>query len=424
MAKQYYNFTKNGEIYVKDTKTKTAKKVSSIPSGAPTITYTGRVSDPYSYMGVKKDTQTTPTPTPVTPTPIPTPTQKTTTKKVQKSLISIWGEREDLQREFPNPLGKGVSANWTINDWWNMYGVKEMPDVQLIQPDQKAVEVAGYIEGFNEGDTRVNPVTNKNEVLTPDGTWQEISDTSIDTGKDDVNTVNDTNGDGVEDDLGVDTSGWSQDMIDIFTQMTDLLEAQIAAGNTINPDIEIDETTVAGFLDQAQKELDPYYSSLIEMAKKDLTDTFRYKQESQQLAETQTERQYGKDLEQMGIGYAETGEAYSGKRIKSEQELAQSTQEAVDQSRRDFFYQTTGLGTAAERTYGSKSLKDLSFPTIAGKPQIIAGKAQWARGGETSLYELSGEITGEIEKEKEVAERTRASELESVYRSKRALDYS
>jgi len=32
----------------------------------------------------------------------------------QKSLIQIWNERPDLQKEFPDPLGKGVSGNWIL----------------------------------------------------------------------------------------------------------------------------------------------------------------------------------------------------------------------------------------------------------------------------------------------------------------------
>jgi len=60
----------------------------------------------------------------------------TTQPKTKKTLINIYQSRPDLQKEFPDLTGKGVSGNWTINDWWNRYGVKEHPDIELVQPGQ------------------------------------------------------------------------------------------------------------------------------------------------------------------------------------------------------------------------------------------------------------------------------------------------
>ena len=63
-----------------------------------------------------------------------------------------------------------------------------------------------------------------------------------------------------------------------------------------------------------------------------------------------------------------------------------------------------GIGRTAERYYGSTALGGLDFPTI----------------GTTSLYTLSGGIEGELEKEREVAEKTYAQEIEEVYRQRKA----
>ena len=69
---------------------------------------------------------------------------------------------------------------------------------------------------------------------------------------------------------GVDTTGWSQDMLNLYLGLQNNLDTMIQSGQMINPDIEINEEITAGFLTQAQKELDPYYGQLIGVAKEDL----------------------------------------------------------------------------------------------------------------------------------------------------------
>jgi len=261
--------------------------------------------------------------------------------------------------------------------------------------------------------------------------WTKVSDTPT-TPAPDPNPFDPTDdgggagGDGGDTggDPDVDMTGWTTDMVDVFTNLTDMLEAQIAQGNTVSPDIEIDEATVAGFLTQASNELDPYYTSMIESAKTDLANTMRYRQESFALGATQAERRYGEQLEDIGVGAAEKGLAFSGIRQRAEGDLAQGTREAREQARRDLIYQTTGSGIATERMLGSSALQDFGFPTIAGQPNIIAGQAGFNRTGTTPLYQLSGGITGELERERTTAESLRQSEIEQAYRANRAEDYS
>ena len=44
------------------------------------------------------------------------------TTKRNRTLISIYQSDPGLQKEFPDMMGKGISGNWTLNDWWNRYG--------------------------------------------------------------------------------------------------------------------------------------------------------------------------------------------------------------------------------------------------------------------------------------------------------------
>uniref|UniRef100_A0A6H1ZGN2 Uncharacterized protein n=1 Tax=viral metagenome TaxID=1070528 RepID=A0A6H1ZGN2_9ZZZZ len=396
-----------------------AWKVANVQLISPQQAANYAITTPDAKSAISTPTPTpTPTATPTPTTPTPTPT-KTEPKQLNTSLVDIWSSRPDLQQAFPQGTQAGTSDNSKLNNWWNEHGVKEYPNTTLVAPGSPLVTAPKTIEE-QQGIPRPTITTGDQALI--DFNQQMVSgDTSVSPPSE---TTGDTTGDTTGGDPNVDMTGWSQDMIDVFTNLTDLLEAQIAAGNTVSPDIEIDETILAGFLTQAQKELDPYYGSVIQMATQDLSDTLRYRQESFDLSAQQAERQYGLGLEQIGEARAETGEAFSGRRLVEEQRLAQGTQEAREQARRDLLYQTSGLGTAAERMLGSTALGGMNFGTISGAPTITAGQAGFQRTGTTPLYQLSGGIMGELERERTVAESLRSSELEESYRAQRAADYA
>ena len=52
----------------------------------------------------------------------------------QRTLLDLWKNDPGLKEAFPNPTGPGVNPKWTLNDWWNLYGKIDNPDVELIQP--------------------------------------------------------------------------------------------------------------------------------------------------------------------------------------------------------------------------------------------------------------------------------------------------
>jgi len=58
------------------------------------------------------------------------------------SLVDIWDQRKDLQKEFPTKSG-GISAKWDINDWWNLHGPQEYPGVTLVQPGDPRITLGG-----------------------------------------------------------------------------------------------------------------------------------------------------------------------------------------------------------------------------------------------------------------------------------------
>lgn len=221
----------------------------------------------------------------------------------------------------------------------------------------------------------------------------------------------------------IDTTGWSDQMMSMYTDVQSYIEDLIQQGQMINPYIELDEATLAGFLDQAQKEISPYYQQLTNQAKDDLFKTMEYNTNVFNEQEAALERKYGKNVESLGEEAAESGLVYSGRRKKTERELAEETQRTVGSNRDKFLHTAQGLGTQTERFVGSQALGGLNVPSLRGKPTVTAGKAGFQRTGEDlPVYRLSGGLLGDLEKQKEVAQSQRASQLEGVYRGKRAFD--
>ena len=57
----------------------------------------------------------------------------------QTSLVDIYTSRPDLQSAFPSALIPGTPANQQLNDWFNQYGKKEYPNVQLVAPGSPGI---------------------------------------------------------------------------------------------------------------------------------------------------------------------------------------------------------------------------------------------------------------------------------------------
>jgi len=110
-------------------------------------------------------------------------TSQQQSQKKNRTLISIYQSDPGLQKEFPDMTGKGISGNWTLNDWWNRYGAIDYPDVNLIQPgeetqediDQQYAEVVSenpVIKELAQGGSSVEEIMNAMQT----GNWEGIVD--------------------------------------------------------------------------------------------------------------------------------------------------------------------------------------------------------------------------------------------------------
>ncbi len=320
-----------------------------------------------------------------------------------EQLRQVWLKSPDLQKEFPKGLGgSGISGDWNLYDWANRY-----------QEDYQArLEQFDIVKKAKQPEAKQEPTAEPIQPPTPPTEPTEPPTSPID----------DTTADALRF-FGIDIAGLSPDEQAYLATIQQFMEGQIKAGQMINPDITIDQATMAGFLEQAQREIEPYYSQMTEQVREDLIRGFEYQQAAQLAQERQLEREYGRGVEQIGEQAAERGLAYSGIRKRQERELAEQTQEALESGRRQLLYQTTGMGTAAERAVGSRALSGIGMPAIGGTPRVLAGQRAWSYGQtQLPLYKISDDVMGALEREKETAEKTMASHLEREYREKRARE--
>ena len=210
----------------------------------------------------------------------------------------------------------------------------------------------------------------------------------------------------------------------LYAQLDQYLKRLQAQGQTINPNIQIDPAKIAEFTAQAQREIEPYYANQLKVARGDFLRGVGYTQDQITQSEKQLEQQYGQKVRAIGEQAAEVGLARSGRRLKEEQELAQSTQEGINQQRQLAQYQAgTQAGNLAEQ-FGTSSFG--SAPALSAAPRVIAGQSTFGQGTEPSpFYTLSPEIYGGLTGTQEFAQRgsvqSRASQLEEAFRQQASI---
>ena len=132
------------------------------------------------------------------------------------------------------------------------------------------------------------------------------------------------------------------------------------------------------------------------------------------------ERKYGKDVRQIGEASAEKGFALSGGRQREERELAETTQRDIENKRRELAFTAGTQARTFAQQYGGQAIPNI--PTLGEAPRVLAGQESFQKGTrDLPFYELSPEtyqgLVGQKQFEEEAAKRTRASELESGFRT-------
>lgn len=210
----------------------------------------------------------------------------------------------------------------------------------------------------------------------------------------------------------------------LLDQMFAYLQKLEAAGKALNPNIQITPEQTAAFMAQASNEIDPYYATQLKIAKDQLLTSLGYTQDQIAMQETQAQKQYNENLRQIGSTAADQGFAQSGIRQRQEQNLASDTQYQLSQARKAAALSAGNAAGQFAQQFGGANLP--TAPGLNSMPRIVPGSEGFKYVGESApLYQLSPGVydglTGSNQYEQNVAKRTRASELESAFRTNSAL---
>lgn len=219
----------------------------------------------------------------------------------------------------------------------------------------------------------------------------------------------------------IDLSGLDPEAKLYVQTILDQLEALVAKGEQINPDIDISDEQLLQFLDEAKADLAPFFDQIFQESRKDLLLNLQSLKAETELGLGQQERAFDRGLRDIREEAGETGLTFSGRKARAEQELRSGTNENLATLRRrsnELFSQTS---RTAERELGSEALTGFKAPQ--GINFATAGPEGLQFGGTEDLFKLSGGLTGRLERERETAELQKRNQKAKAFKSGQALDF-
>lgn len=199
------------------------------------------------------------------------------------------------------------------------------------------------------------------------------------------------------------------------------LDGIVAAGNKINPNIEISPETLKQFLAQAEQEINPYYKSTINAIRDDVQKNLGVLQKQYELDKKGTEAQLRDTLATTRESAAGAGTIFSGARGAGERDLGSLYNRKFEEQALGLESSIGGTLRDTERTIGSRNISSL-IPSFSSASASTEGKGS-VIGGRTLSFQPTGGITGSLERENLTAIEQRRNELESAERSRRALNF-
>lgn len=204
------------------------------------------------------------------------------------------------------------------------------------------------------------------------------------------------------------------------------LQQQLESGKKVNPDLTITPELAQKFVDDATKELDPYYQELINQHKQDLTISFRQLQEDYTKDIERAQQPFQQTLENQDITEANQGTAFSSGRVQREQQTVNEQQQKLDDTFTQAQRGVEKTGLTSERAIGSRNFADLGIPSLqsysAQRNMIAPQGSLTATGAPRTLYTPQGGLFGELPASQKVATEKRAGELTTNELNKRVLD--
>jgi hypothetical protein len=220
----------------------------------------------------------------------------------------------------------------------------------------------------------------------------------------------------------IDQTGWTDAMKQSYDAMVYYVKTLKEQGQTVNPDITIDDATIAQFKSQAETELAPYYRQTIEQANTDLKYAMEQTKKDYESSVRSLSQAYGRSLESTQQSYADRGLTFSSQRDKAESELASDYNASIESAAKSAERAAYSAGTIGERYLGSSLFPSLdssvtTYTAGLGKP----GQYGFTTAGSRSLFAPVGGQTGEAERAKLYDINQRVGELTNAEKERRSM---
>ena len=208
----------------------------------------------------------------------------------------------------------------------------------------------------------------------------------------------------------------------ILAGVQKMLDDNNAAGEVVNPNIELSPEVIQGFMDKAIASLSPYYVSYIESIQDDLTADIKQLQESYNLNKEQRVADFQASLSGQRETEATRGTIFSGGRMKRAQALQGEHGRSLQALESGTLGTARKLGQTAERDIGTAEMGG-NIPTVQTGSLSLLGEGQYVPISDRSLYDLQGGQYGSLTRERRTAENLLATDFETAHREGRSLNF-
>lgn len=207
----------------------------------------------------------------------------------------------------------------------------------------------------------------------------------------------------------------------ILAELQKSLDKTLSAGQVVNPNIELNPAQIQGFLDQASREISPYYASQINSIKDDLSKNIQNLQKQYDIQKQSSEAQFKQNLAGQRESAAGAGLTFSGVRGQQEEALQGSQQRSLDLSALGLENQIGNTLRTTEGQIGSNNL-NFNLPQFTSSNVSLEGAGGY-NTGRTLSFGTTGGIYGTLPGQQLTDIQKRKNELETAAREGRTLDF-
>lgn len=386
--------------------------------------------------------------TPTTQNPANTYNQPATTYNFPTVSLSPGQSGADVQKLQNFLVQTGYMTQEQVNTGYGYYGTQTTEAVRQLQQDLgvdnstgvgywgprtlTAVQTATTnIQNNNTGTTPTNTNTNTNTGTTPTGTTPTtpIGSTTGNTTSTGI-TLQQFNS-AMQD--PVFTSWYAKpenkaqfdalsfDQKSFLLLHTSSLSNTIQNGQVVNPNIQVTPAQLAMFYDQAKSELEPYYTDTYRTLANDVSQSLTRLKEDFDKTLARAVDPFKSALEKQAEDEAQSGTAFSSGRNKRESTMVTEQNNAISDVFQTAERSAQDLLRGYESKVGTNKASSLATPNLSLYNASNRGMTQ--SGSRTINPALIGGVTyGSIGAEQTVSTKKRASEIEQVFRTDRALN--